>query len=65
MDTQEMINLIDELSKMSQKDINTVMAFAKFKVYLTENYGKKIDLSIISAFATLVSSVLDVEEVTE
>jgi len=57
------IEVIEQLSKMSEEDLAIVSAFAKFKMYLTENYGKKIDIALIAEFADLVDAVFsDVSE---
>ncbi len=62
MTKNELIQLIDGISKLDKDQQDVVMACAKFQKYLRDNLGDKIDLSTIAAFASLVGALIDSTE---
>lgn len=59
MTKNELIQLIDGISKLDKDQLDVVVACAKFQKHLRDRLGEKIDLSTIAAFASLVAALID------
>ena len=55
MAIQDMVNV---LAEMSEKEINMVLAFAKFNAYLTENLGQAINHATMTNYSGMVNDIL-------